>query len=128
MSIVLIAQIFATILAILVLARLFSDYKKKKESLQMTLFWTAVWLAILVFSYFPILIERLITLLGGKRTGLGTVFGMALVFVLYVNYRIYVKAHRVEKALNELSRRLALIDLERGKGKDKGKDKRGKSR
>jgi len=119
MSIVLIAQIFATILAILVLARLFSDYKKKKESLQMTLFWTVVWLAILVMAYYPILIEKLITLLGGKRTGLGTVFGMALVFVLFVNYRIYVKAHRVEKALNELSRRLALIDLEKRKGKDK---------
>ncbi len=121
MSIVLIAQIFATILAVLVFGRLFTDYKNKKESLQMTLFWTIVWLAILIFSYYPILIEKLITLLGGKRTGLGTVFGMGLVFVLFINYRTYVKAHRVEKALNELSRRLALIDMKRGKNAPRAK-------
>jgi len=36
------------------------------------------------------------------------VFGIALVFVFYVVYRVYLKSNRVEKQLNELVRKIAL--------------------
>jgi hypothetical protein len=108
-----IAKIFATILAILVIARSFTDFKNKKESLTMTIFWVAVWLVIMILAFWPVLIDDLIYVLGGQRTGLGTVFGMAIVFVLFVNYRIYIKANRVEKAMDKMARQLALSNLEK---------------
>jgi hypothetical protein len=48
---------------------------------------------------------------GGNRTGIGTVFGMGLIFVMFVSYRIYIKANRIEKNLNEISRKFALLSL-----------------
>lgn len=110
-----IAKIFASLLAILVIARSIVDFKNKRESITMTIFWVAVWAAILVLAFWPNLIDNLIQLLGGQRTGLGTVFGMAIAFVLFVNYRIYVKANRVEKYMARLARQLALETL----GKDR---------
>lgn len=114
-----IAKTFATILAVLVASRLYLDLKAKREGLTMTVFWVGIWIAILIVAYFPSLIDKLISLLGGQRTGLGTVFGMALAFLLFINYRIYAKAHRVEKALEQLSRKIALKDLTGVKGKVK---------
>lgn len=111
----LIAKIFASILGILVIARSLVDLKNKRESLTMTVFWVAVWAGILVLAYWPKVIDDMIQTLGGQRTGLGTVFGMAIAFVLFVNYRIYIKANRVEKTLAKIARQLALDSLKKKK-------------
>ena len=108
------ARILATLFAILVVARSFTDYRNKKESLVMTLFWVLVWLVILSFAYYPTLVDLSIKILGGSRTGLGTVFGMGMIFVLFISYRIYLKANRVEKQMELVIRELALNDLDGG--------------
>lgn len=110
-----IAKIFATVLAILVIARSVIDFKNKRESLTMTIFWIAVWSGILTLAFWPKSVDNLIALLGGQRSGLGTVFGMAIAFVLFVNYRIYVKANRVEKVMAKVVRRIALENLKKKK-------------
>jgi hypothetical protein len=90
------------------------DYRSKKESLQMTIFWVLVWGAIIGISYWPDLIGKLIAVSGGK-SGLGSVFGMAIVFLMFVTYRVYVKANRVEKQVNYLIRILILKDIKKRK-------------
>lgn len=110
-----IAKFFAAIFAIVVLSRSIVDYRDKKESLQMTAFWVVVWLVITAIAFFPFLVNEAIKLFGGNRTGLGTVFGMGLVFVMFVSYRIYVKANRVEKNVAKLSREIALGQLRNSK-------------
>ena len=74
----------------------------------MTIFWVVVWLAITSIAFFPSLVNEAIKLFGGNRTGLGTVFGMGLVFIMFISYRIYVKANRIEKHVAKLSREIAL--------------------
>ena len=106
-----IAKVFATVLALLVFSRSYLDWKSKKEAPIMAVFWIGVWMAILVISYFPSIIDKLIGVLGGERTGLGTVFGMGLALVLFINYRVYAKAHRIEKALEQISREIAISSL-----------------
>jgi len=108
------AQVFATLLGILVLSRVYTDWKSKKESVVMTVFWAITWVGILLISFYPDLVTRIINLFGGERTGLGTVFGMGLVFVLYISYRVYVKSNRVEKALNKLIRKIAVDNPQQG--------------
>lgn len=103
-----IAKVFATVLALLVISRSYLDWKSKKETAIMAIFWVGVWVAILTIAYFPGLIDKLINALGGERTGLGTVFGMGLALVLFINYRVYAKAHRIEKALEQISREIAI--------------------
>jgi len=109
-----VAKVFATILSVLVIARSIIDYRAKKESLQMTVFWVLIWAAIIAISYWPHLIDLFIFATGGEKTGLGTVFGMAIVFVLFISYRVYVKANRVEKAVGEIVRRIALQEIKNG--------------
>lgn len=106
-----VAKVFATVLALLVISRSYLDWKSKKEALIMAVFWIGVWVAILVVSYFPSIIDKLIGALGGERTGLGTVFGMGLALVLFINYRVYTKAHRIEKTLEKLARDISLKEL-----------------
>jgi hypothetical protein len=116
---IIIAKIFAAIFAIVVLSRSIVDYKNKKESLVMTIFWIITWLAILAIAFFPKLVDLSIELAGGNRSGMGTVWGMGLVFVMFVSYRIYVKANRIEKQLNEVSRKYSLLSVGKPKSKTK---------
>lgn len=106
-----IARILATVFALIVLSRSIVDYKDKKESLQMTIFWVMVWLAIATIAFFPSIVDAGIRMFGGDKSGLGTIFGMGLVFVLFISYRIYIKANRNEKTVNELSRIISLWDI-----------------
>jgi len=116
---IIIAQTFASLLAILVIARSLADYKQKKESFQMTIFWVIVWACVLALAFFPGLIDQFVIALGGDKTGLGTIFGMGIVFVLFVSYRIYVKANRIEKNLDRLSRKFSLLPLNKKRVKTK---------
>ncbi|MCX6809779.1 MAG: DUF2304 family protein [Candidatus Berkelbacteria bacterium] len=116
---IIVARILATIFALIVVSRSMADYKNKKESPQMTIFWVIVWLVIAGIAFFPSLVETAIRVLGGNRSGLGTVFGMGLVFIMFVSYRIYIKANRVEKKLNEISRQFALLSLDKPRARTK---------
>jgi len=49
-------------------------------------------------------------ILGPRRAGLGTFFGMGLVFLYFVVYRIYVKIERIEQNLTKTIQELALRD------------------
>jgi hypothetical protein len=107
------AKIFAAVFAIIVLSRSIVDYRDRKESFEMTIFWIVVWLGISAIAFFPNLVDEAIAMFGGNRSGLGTVFGMGIVFVMFISYRIYIKANRIEKHLNEVSRKYSLLTLEK---------------
>jgi len=106
-----IAKIFASLFALLVIARSITDFKNKKGSLTMTIFWVILWFAIIVFTFYPNFVQFLIQFLGGDKTGLGTIFGMAIIFVLFICYRIYIKANRIEKKLEVTTRQFALMNF-----------------
>lgn len=110
---IILAKIFAAVFALVVLSRSLVDYRDRKESLEMTIFWIAVWLSISAIAFFPNLVDEAIKLFGGNRSGLGTVFGMGLVFVMFISYRIYIKANRIEKNLNEVARKMTIMSLDK---------------
>ena len=113
--ILIISKILALLFTFIVISKSIVDYKNKNESLTMTTFWIVTWLAITTLAFFPILIDKAIKLAGGSRTGLGTVFGIAIIFVLFVSYRIYAKANRIEKQINELAKIVALKEIRKKK-------------
>jgi hypothetical protein len=113
--ILIISKIFALLFAIIVITKGIVDYKNKNESLTMTAFWIITWLAITTVAFFPSLVDQAIELAGGSRTGLGTVLGIAIIFVLFISYRIYVKANRIEKQVNQLAKITALKNIGRKK-------------
>ena len=102
------AQFFAALFAFLVITKTLVDYKKGRESRVMFLFWLLTWSIVLVVAFFPNFVNILINRFGLGKTGLGTIYGLGLVFVLFVLYRIYLKTNGVERDLNKLIRELAL--------------------
>lgn len=103
--ILIIAKIIAIIFAIFVLGKTTYDYRKKKESLVMFLFWETAWWGVIIFSLFPQIIDRIF---GVGRSGVNTFMGLVIIFLLYLSYRLYLKAERTEKIINSIIKELAL--------------------
>ncbi len=106
--ILIISKILTLLFAFIVISKSIVDYKNKNENLTMAIFWIVVWLAITTIAFFPSIVDSAITLAGGSRTGLGTVFGIAIIFVLFVSYRIYVKSRRTERQIEKLAQYIAI--------------------
>jgi hypothetical protein len=107
---VLVSKVFALILGAIVLSKSYIDFRSRNESLKVFLFWTITWGMIVVVALFPSIIDAVIKFAGGERAGLGTFFGMAIVFLFFVVYRTYVKMQRIEQKLTKTIQELALRD------------------
>ena len=108
----LIAKVFAFVLAVIAISKSYVDFRARVESLQIFLFWMFTWLAIVIVALFPSIIDFVIKSFGGGRAGLGTVFGMGLVFLYFLAYRMYVKIGRIEQKLTKTVQELALREAE----------------
>lgn len=106
----LIAKFIATFFAVMVLLKSFSEFKRGKEPLPVFLSWLFIWGTVLVVAYFPKLTDLLQEKILGPQAGLGTILGIAIVFLLFLSYRLYLKADRAEKDINKLISELALRD------------------
>ena len=102
------AKILALLLAGISVSKSYVDFKARKDSLQIFIFWLMTWIAVVIVALFPRIIDVLIERFGGGETGLGTFFGMALVFVLFVVYRIYIKLERIEQTVIKTVQDIAL--------------------
>lgn len=107
---VLASQIFSVLLAFIVISKSYVDFRSRAESLPMFIFWVFTWTTIVIVALFPSIVDILISSFGSGRAGLGTVFGMALVFLFFVVYRMYVKLERIEQNLTRTIQELALRD------------------
>src|SRR3989442_12983147 len=102
------SKIFSLVLAAIAVSKSYVDFRGKVESLQIFIFWTVTWTTIVVIALFPSIIDALISSFGGGRTGLGTFFGMGLVFLFFLVYRMYVKVERINKKLAKTIQEFAL--------------------
>jgi small membrane protein len=102
------SQVFSVLLAAIAISKSYVDFRSRQESLQIFLFWIITWTMIVIVALFPSIIDVLINAFGGGRTGLGTFFGMALVFLYFVVYRVYVKIERMDQKLTKMVQELAL--------------------
>jgi small membrane protein len=104
---VVISQIFSVLLAVVAISKSYVDFRGRRESLQMFVLWCATWIAIVSVALFPAVIPRLIAW-GGGQAGIGTFLGMALVFLFFLLYRVYVKLERLEHRIAKLVQEAAL--------------------
>jgi len=105
-----IVKVFSVALAAIAISKSYVDFRARMESVQMFLVWTLTWVTIVLVALFPSIVDIILEYSGSGRSGLGTIFGMGLVFVLFMVYRIYVKLERVEKNVTKMVQDLALKD------------------
>lgn len=103
-----VVKVVTVFLAALSISKSYLDFRKKQESQMMFLFWSIVWLAAAVIVVYPSLIDRLTIYTREKTITLGTFVSIAFIFMLYVVYRIYAKAARLEYQQTQLIRKLGL--------------------
>jgi len=99
---------FSLALAAIAISKSYVDFRARRESLQMFLLWSLTWTGVVVVALFPSIVDVILAYSASGGAGLGTFFGMGLVFVLFVVYRIYVKLERVEQKLIKTIQELAL--------------------
>ena len=102
-----VGRIFAVVLAGIAISKSYVDFRSRKESAQMFLLWTLIWLGIVVVALYPTIIDRMLAA-GGGRAGVGTFLGMALVFLFFLVYRMYVRLEGLEQKLTLAIQELAL--------------------
>ena len=88
-----------------------------QENWRMFLFWLILWLGVIFVAFDPMIISQLISRSGDKNFTVGQIIGVGFIFTLFVVYRVYVKANRLEKQINVLVRKIALLELKKGKNK-----------
>ncbi|PYS01968.1 MAG: hypothetical protein DMG12_14615 [Acidobacteria bacterium] len=108
-----ISKIFAVLLAGIAISKSYVGVRTRAESFQVFIFWTLTWVAIVIVALFPALVDLVIASFGEKRVGLGTVFGMALVFLYFLVYRIYMRLDHMEQQLVKIVQELSLRDWKR---------------
>ena len=107
---ILVVKFVSVILAAIAVSKSYVDFKSRIESLPIFLFWLVTWTTIVVISLRPSIVVDVIRSYGEGQTGLGTVFGMGLVFLFFIVYRIYVKLDRLQQSLTKMVQELALRD------------------
>lgn len=111
----LLSKVFAVVLAAIVFAKSYVDFRSRMESLQLFLFWTITWAMIVVVALFPSIVDYILLRSGGQGVGIGTFFGVVLVFLFFIVYRMFVKIERLEHKLTKTIQELALRAEWRGK-------------
>src|SRR6266516_4660295 len=109
----LISKIFAVLLAAIAISKSYVGVRSRAESFQVFIFWTLTWTAIVIVALFPAIVDIFIASFGEKRAGLGSFFGMALVFLYFLVYRIYMRLDRMEQQLVKIVQELSLRDWKR---------------
>ena len=102
---IIVSKVFSILLAVIAISKSYVDFRTRMESIQMFVFWVLTWTAIVLVALYPAIIDFFLSY---SRAGLGTFFGMGLVFLLFVAYRLYVKLERVEQKLTKTIQELAL--------------------
>lgn len=110
---ILFVKISSFILALLVISKTYLDYKKGNDSLSTFLFWSITWIVIVFSSFEPGYVIALTEKIGDKNVGMGTILGIAFMFLFFVVYRIYIKANRLEKKIRDIVMKQGLKDIEK---------------
>ncbi|MEK7142605.1 MAG: DUF2304 domain-containing protein [Patescibacteria group bacterium] len=118
-------KILFTLFALFAWSRAILRFYRKDLSWKELLFWSLVWLAMIVLVFIPGKTNFLAKALGMER-GNDAMFFLAIVGLLYASYRLYVKSNEMEKEITRLVRALALKNIKQSKSLSRRKSKRTK--
>ncbi len=105
-----------TIFALFAWSRAVIRFYAKDLNIKELIFWTLVWLLMIVLVFIPGKTNFFARLLGIDR-GNDAMFFLAIVALFYATYRLYVKSNESEKEITRLVRALALKNVFKKKGK-----------
>lgn len=100
-------QIIMIIFALFALSRVILRAKEKKLSKNQFLFWTVLWLALVVFAIFPSILTSFANLTGIGR-GIDILVYLGIILLFYSSFKLYIKIKGVEEKITKLTREIAI--------------------
>ena len=110
-----VAATITGLISALVIAKSFDEFRRGREPWPVFTVWLLTWSSVALVAIFPQVTDWVRLRILGPDAGIGTIVGIVIVFLLFLCYRLYLKAERVERTLNQLISDLALHELKRGK-------------
>jgi len=107
-------KIVFTIFALFAWSRAVIRFYSKDLNFKELLFWSILWLAMIVLVFIPGKTNFLAKILGMER-GNDAMFFLSIVALFYASYRLYVKSNEQDKEITKLVRALALKNVRKQK-------------
>lgn len=111
LSLALIKIVF-TLFALFAWSRAVIRFYSKDLNLKELVFWSLLWLGMIILVFVPGKTNFLAKVLGMER-GNDAMFFLGIVALFYASYRLYVKTNEQEKEITRLVRALALKNVKR---------------
>ncbi len=106
-------KILFTLFAVFAWSRAVIRFYSKDLNLKELIFWSFLWLAMIILVFIPGKTNFLAKILGMER-GNDAMFFLGIVALFYATYRLYVKSNEQEKEITRLVRALALKNIKKG--------------
>ncbi len=102
-----IIQIFATVFALFAWSRALLRYKDRKISNNEFIFWSVIWLGVVVVAFIPG-INALVSDAIGIRRPIDFFVYLSIILLFYLVFRIYIKLDTVNGEITKIVREFAL--------------------
>ena len=113
-------QVIAIIMAVILLVKVILRLKNKKMSINEFLFWSAIWVILILLSIFPQISYTIASLFGFGR-GLDFFIVSSILLIFYLIFRIISKLEEMDAKIAKLARSISLKELEDNKKRVKNK-------
>ncbi len=103
-------QVIAIIIAVILLVKVILRLKNKKMSINEFIFWSAIWVILILLSIFPQISDRIANLFGFGR-GLDFFIVSSILLIFYLIFRIISKLEEMDAKIAKLARSISLKEL-----------------
>lgn len=90
------------IFALFALSRVILRSKDNSISFRESLFWIIIWTVVVILTTFPQITDKFSEIVGIGR-GVDTAFFIAIVLLLYIVFRLYVKIESLDRDITHLN-------------------------
>ncbi len=110
-------SLIMSVVSALALMAVWRRRRELKLSLNLALMWSVVWIGVAVVFWWPEVTSRLADWLHIGR-GADVVVYAAIIILLYITFRLFVRLDTMERSITTLTRQLALRDDENSRPTD----------
>jgi hypothetical protein len=109
-------QIIVVLISIFAMSRVLLQVRKNTMTVVSALFWTIIWLMVILAVVFPSTLGHLANLTGVGR-GVDVIIYLSIIVLFYMIYRSYVRMENMEREITKLVREIAIIEREKANDK-----------
>ena len=103
-----IQQIIAILILLFFILKLNREKRKKSITYNEFIFWLTFWILGVLIIVFIKPIDKIVMGLGFSSSGINLIFYLAVLFLFYLIFRMWLRMVKLENDITELSRKIAL--------------------